>query len=969
MCVPGTTGQTGVVSGKMCTSPDTPKPTSPSGKQELKPLGGGTLLNRIFFLDAWPVLQNAYALGGNLTSKDLPPLAPANNPQVLAACFDAAWSRQLKKRRPSIVLALAEFYGVGPLLAILVGPGAVVISVVAVPLLSQIVIKSVEGDATLGAALAAIAATFVATVIAGIAQQNCWRTSALRGCDAWLALTSLIYSKPARLARADLSRFSEGQMVNLISADCQAVIEITPFIFFFAQLPYQLVLSVLLLSWQLGWVFVIGLAMLSLNVVLSDRIGNIIRDEQIRKMKLADGRTTVINEAVQGVRTVKLYAWEEIVGRRIDAKRAPEVACLRKMAALRSLQQFLAVGMPVISTVPVFILYKNVHGELPANVIFTAAALFEFLGLSLTIIPNALNELRRLSVSLQRIGRFLAVKDSFERGRAAEGPGRVEIDGDFFWAAEPVAAPVAAAAKGTAGGDGGGRAGLSRSLTTFGGMRSPVRGMSFRERSRPPRASPPVSADGLQLTATPATQPVLRSLCFRADGGRLVLVCGRVGSGKTSLAHAVLGLLRKSTGSTLDVQGKLGYVPQNAFVMNDTVRENILFGLPLDPERYHAALEACELVSDIHSLPNGDSTEIGERGITISGGQRQRIAIARAVYSNPSLLVADDPLSAMDAHVGGRVFEQCLLGKLAGATRIFCTNQLQFSPSADVIYMLEGGEIIESGTFSELMKVDGKFASLYAHVSSSSSQPEEAAAEPAADAPPAAPTPASAPASSPASSPASTAPLTTEGRGVVEPRGPLRTAAPEDPEDLEDLEDPEGAPPELGPAQAQAQAQEQPVVVDGKPVVEPAAEAAEAAGLARRQSAPASQSAASNEGAAIIKLVKIEKRATGRIGIFFFAKLAMASRSKMLGRALFVAVLSVITLQYGVQVMLGRWTDAIKTDPPLGNGTVAMAVAMARDDDDDDNLRYTLLYSGTTAAFAVVVGARCLISALFFLRA
>lgn len=172
-----------------------------------------------------------------------------------------------------------------------------------------------------------------------------------------------------------------------------------------------------------------------------------------------------------------------------------------------------------------------------------------------------------------------------------------------------------------------------------------------------------VSADGkpggtaasgdavLHLSAATAPLPVLSGLKFCAERGRLVLVCGRVGSGKTSLAHAVLGLLRPADGTTLEVSGRVAYVPQNAFVMNATVRDNVLFGGEFDQRRYDQALRACELFADLASLPYGDTTEIGERGITISGGQRQRIALARATYAGAGLIVADDPLSAMDAHV------------------------------------------------------------------------------------------------------------------------------------------------------------------------------------------------------------------------------------------------------------------------------------------------------------------------------
>ena len=138
----------------------------------------------------------------------------------------------------------------------------------------------------------------------------------------------------------------------------------------------------------------------------------------------------------------------------------------------------------------------------------------------------------------------------------------------------------------------------------------------------------------------------------------LVVVCGRVGAGKTSLAAAALGLLGRGEGSAVEVRGSVAYVPQQPFVMNATVQENILFGAALEPELSAATLAACALDADLAALPAGDQTEIGERGITISGGQRQRVAIARAVYAQADVVLLDDPLSAMDAHVGGHVYRE-----------------------------------------------------------------------------------------------------------------------------------------------------------------------------------------------------------------------------------------------------------------------------------------------------------------------
>ena len=159
--------------------------------QDGKPLVSGSLLSRIFFLDAWPVLKHGFSLGSQLTSEDLPPLPASSIPTVLAVRMQAAWTRQLQKARPSLVLAIVEFYGREKLLIILVGPLAFVCGLLAIPLLNREVIVAIENDEALGRPLAFVAATFFTTLFVGIVQQHLWRQSALAGADAWLALTSL----------------------------------------------------------------------------------------------------------------------------------------------------------------------------------------------------------------------------------------------------------------------------------------------------------------------------------------------------------------------------------------------------------------------------------------------------------------------------------------------------------------------------------------------------------------------------------------------------------------------------------------------------------------------------------------------------------------------------------------------------------------------------------------------------------
>uniref|UniRef100_A0A673KPL3 Multidrug resistance-associated protein 9-like n=1 Tax=Sinocyclocheilus rhinocerous TaxID=307959 RepID=A0A673KPL3_9TELE len=196
-----------------------------------------------------------------------------------------------------------------------------------------------------------------------------------------------------------------------------------------------------------------------------------------------------------------------------------------------------------------------------------------------------------------------------------------------------------------------------------------------------------------------------------SENGSLLGVCGNVGSGKTSLISSILEQMHLLSGS-VSANGTLAYVSQQAWIFHGTVRDNILMGEPFDQTRYARVIHACSLKPDLEILPYGDQTEIGERGINLSGGQKQRVSLARAVYSNRDIFLLDDPLSAVDAHVGKHIFEECIKKELKGKSVILITHQLQYLEFCDQVLLLDNGELKEAGTHSDLMKAKGRYAHL-----------------------------------------------------------------------------------------------------------------------------------------------------------------------------------------------------------------------------------------------------------------
>ncbi|XP_034747580.1 multidrug resistance-associated protein 9-like [Etheostoma cragini] len=175
--------------------------------------------------------------------------------------------------------------------------------------------------------------------------------------------------------------------------------------------------------------------------------------------------------------------------------------------------------------------------------------------------------------------------------------------------------------------------------------------------------------------------PVLRNVSFTLHKGKLLAVCGAVGNGKTSLICSLLEQLNLQQGS-VSVQGSIAYAAQQAWIFYGTVQDNILMGEPLDHSRYKRVLSCCCLEEDLNILPHGDQTLLGEEGVNLSGGQKQRVSLARAIYSDRDLFLLDDPLSAVDAHVGKHIFEKCIKGELQGKSIILVTHQLQCFLSA-----------------------------------------------------------------------------------------------------------------------------------------------------------------------------------------------------------------------------------------------------------------------------------------------
>ncbi|KAA6380701.1 MAG: putative Multidrug resistance-associated protein [Streblomastix strix] len=227
----------------------------------------------------------------------------------------------------------------------------------------------------------------------------------------------------------------------------------------------------------------------------------------------------------------------------------------------------------------------------------------------------------------------------------------------------------------------------------------------IQDESSPSPSSPPYPTSSptpsAQIEPGNSKRPTLKDISFQLPKGSLTMVIGTVGSGKSSICSALIGDIEKQSGE-IYMSGSIAYCPQTAWINNNTVRGNITFGCSYKKKKYNEIVRICALDQDFKTLAAGDMTAIGEKGINLSGGQKARIQLARAVYSDRDIYILDDPLSAVDAHVGRLIFEECIDGRLKGKTRLLITNQLQYIDKADNIIVLEKGRIIGQGTSQQL---------------------------------------------------------------------------------------------------------------------------------------------------------------------------------------------------------------------------------------------------------------------------
>ncbi|XP_035749279.1 canalicular multispecific organic anion transporter 2 [Egretta garzetta] len=474
-------------------------------------------------------------------------------------------------------------------------------------------------------------------------------------------ITGVIYRKSLVITNSAKRSSTVGEIVNLMSVDAQRFMDLMTFLNMLWSAPLQIFLALYFLWQTLGPSVLAGVAVMVLLIPFNSAIAMKTRTFQVEQMRHKDSRIKLMNEILGGIKVLKLYAWEPSFSEKVLEIRKNELRVLKKSAYLNSLSTFAWISAPFLVALTTFAVYVSVDEK---NILDAEKA---FVSLSLfNILKFPLNMLPQVISNI--------AQTSVSLKRIQQFLSHDELD--------PNCVETKMIAPGNA---------ISVTNATF--------------------------SWGKEL------KPSLKDINMLVPSGALVAVVGHVGCGKSSLVSALLGEMEKLEGEVA-VKGSVAYVPQQAWIQNATLKDNILFGQAPNEQKYQNVLEACALKTDLEVLPGGDQTEIGEKVIffffpsqtclviPVLSKERVLVSLARAVYSNSDIYLLDDPLSAVDSHVAKHIFDKVIGpdGVLKGKTRILVTHGISFLPQVDHIVVLVDGKISEMGSYQDLLKQNKAFA-------------------------------------------------------------------------------------------------------------------------------------------------------------------------------------------------------------------------------------------------------------------
>ncbi|KAF9277945.1 hypothetical protein BGZ88_000877 [Linnemannia elongata] len=533
---------------------------------------------------------------------------------------------------------------------------------------------------------------FLVSLMSSVTGAQLLQLNAERGMEIRSGLIGLTYRKSLILSPKARQTQTAGAISNHMSVDAEKWTTALNTLPQWVSAPIELLVALWMLYRQLGWCSLVGLVTVVGLIPIQHKVSDIFSEIKDTKLKTMDHRIRLVTEMLTSIKTVKLYAWENAFKARIAGYREIEMSVLRRFGVVYAAMTLIFSTTMFMSLLS-FGIYAAVGGpggtpgEITPHVIFVSLSLFGLLSKPISSMDTLLSSTTSILVATRRIQAFLLSEElSVDLTSVLSGNSEDDVvvrDAILSWHKQ--------AADDQVGRDNDNATG---------------------DETAPLLASTSSSSSFSETVAT-SRAPTLTNINFRLRVGSITAVVGRIGSGKSSLLSALIGDMYKYQGS-VQVRGSVAYVSQQAWILHSSVKDNILFGKPLDQDRYEAVIRACCLQQDLDMLPTGDQTEIGERGINLSGGQKQRVALARAAYQDADVYLLDDPLSAVDAHVDHHLWKNLIgpEGLLKDKTRLLVTHGLHHLSEVDQVLVMKDGSISEKGQFDELLAAKRGFYQL-----------------------------------------------------------------------------------------------------------------------------------------------------------------------------------------------------------------------------------------------------------------
>ncbi|KAL1957525.1 hypothetical protein VTO42DRAFT_5751 [Malbranchea cinnamomea] len=486
----------------------------------------------------------------------------------------------------------------------------------------------------------------------------------------------------------DGTGWPNGKIVTLMSVDTDRIDKALGLFHILWVSPIIMVLALIMLLVNITYSALAGYALLVAGVPLLTYATRSLIRRRRKINKVTDQRVSLTQEILQAVRFVKYFGWENSFLERLKELRRREIFAIQVVMSIRNALLSFSLSLPVFASMLAFITYSlSKHVMTPAP-IFSSLALFNALRMPLNMFPLVLGQVTDAYTAICRIQEFFLAEEQADDIKSDPSlENAIEVNNaSFTWERVPTDDEK--------------------------DPKKPKKKDAPKDNSS---ETPDLSdeSNATSGTQTPRTPFQLKDLTFTAGRNELLAVIGTVGCGKSSLLAALAGDMRMTEGS-VTLGASRAFCPQYPWIQNATVKDNILFGKEYDEKWYNQVVDACALRADLEMLPAGDRTEIGERGITVSGGQKQRLNIARAIYFNADIVLMDDPLSAVDAHVGRHIMDQAICGLLKDKCRILATHQLHVLHRCDRIILMNEGRIECVDTFDNLMQNSKTFQRLMA---------------------------------------------------------------------------------------------------------------------------------------------------------------------------------------------------------------------------------------------------------------